>query len=387
MKLHRSNPMSSGWNKGSPQRMATERTRPTFGEIRSWTKVTIGIKTEEPMKHFTSLLSVLILLGGCTQSDDQNPAQLPSNAGRKIELALAATQEDPQSRGSLIPNDDKTYFTSKWTEGDRIGVYAIPVNSEGNLLEGAQYRNIPFSYRSSTGLFHGTLSDCSQNFTEWCYFAYYPYSEDDTNIPFESMRGQISNTFNSKYDHMQTSTVHSATAELGKTNAGEAIRFAFSRSTVIHYFHFTTDAEGVKDEKVLTVKLSLIGNNAFNFGSHPLIVTNYGRPVQFMLTRDQKNAYDTITLTYDPQQAPTAADFTAWINSYPCIPAELLVEITTETNIVRYRNSNSGALSAGTLHKIEIPIPADKWSEHDVSDIPINEWTGGNDEDVEPQNR
>ena len=137
---------------------------------------------------------------------------------------------------------------------------------------------------------------------------------------------------------------------IGKDAAGNAIVFPMKRQTAIAYFHFTTDDENIKDEKVVSAKLSVTGND--NIAAETIAVSYKTDNTISLGARNTPSK--TITITFDAATAPTAADFTAWFNVLPCTFESMTLELETENYTAKILR-NAGATStyeAGKLYKV-----------------------------------
>ena len=314
---------------------------------------------------FKSSMLVAIVaatLVGC--SKDTTETNAPVVKGTTIHFKAEVADDTDGSRASLTPNQYETLFTAAWENTDKIGIYAdngskIDTNAEG-------------TYKSDYKAFSATFTNCTTASNMWSYYAYYPYvdtvdAENNVTVPFGSARTQKGNAYNSAYDIMAADEFlymeESATADPGKDAEGNPIIFAMHRLTAIAYFHFKTEVETVKGEEVVSVTLTV--------DEDKYIANNGG--AKFCFTAAEKAISDTtgrtntITITYEEGNRPTASDFTAWFNVLPVDGlSNLTIDIETTNHTAQFtRKSDVGAISyaAGKLYKVSTSIADTKWQE------------------------
>ena len=271
-------------------------------------------------------------------------------SGYTVTVNFDASVED-ETRATLTPNDGETAFAAAWEDGDKIGIYAYAVDNSAKEYAKTNVKGI-----RTGNEFEATFTDAPAEIASAEYCAYYPYTTAaGTLIPFGSERTQIGNNYNSAYDIMISDKVNvdcedGKSTTIGKDAAGNAIVFPMKRQTAIAYFHFTTDDENIKDEKVVSAKLSVTGND--NIAAETIAVSYKTDNTISLGARNTPSK--TITITFDAATAPTAADFTAWFNVLPCTFESMTLELETENYTAKILR-NAGATStyeAGKLYKV-----------------------------------
>ncbi len=264
-------------------------------------------------------------------------------SGNTVTVKFNASVED--TRATLEPNDGETAFAAAWEDGDQIGIYAYALDNNAEEYKTTNVRG------SRTGNeFEATFTDAPAEIASAEYCAYYPYTSPTgnlTNIPFGSERTQIGNNYNSAYDIMISDKVAVDNASaIGKDADGNAIVFPMKRQTAIAYFHFTTDDENIKEEKIISAKLTVAGND--NIAAETI---NISHKTDGTISLGAKTgASKNITITFDGEVK--AGDFTAWFNVLPCTFDSMTLELETE-NYTATISRNAGAMyEAGKLYKV-----------------------------------
>ena len=285
---------------------------------------------------------------GCSKDATSDVENVTS--GNTVTVNFDASVED-ETRATLTPNDGETAFAAAWEDGDKIGIYAYAVDNSAKEYAKTNVKGI-----RTGNEFEATFTDAPAEIASAEYCAYYPYTTAaGTLIPFGSERTQIGNNYNSAYDIMISDKVNvdcedGKSTTIGKDAAGNAIVFPMKRQTAIAYFHFTTDDENIKDEKVVSAKLSVTGND--NIAAETIAVSYKTDNTISLGARNTPSK--TITITFDAATAPTAADFTAWFNVLPCTFESMTLELETENYTAKILR-NAGATStyeAGKLYKV-----------------------------------
>ena len=285
---------------------------------------------------------------GCSKDATSDVENVTS--GNTDTVNFDASVED-ETRATLTPKDGETAFAAAWEDGDKIGIYAYAVDNSAKEYAKTNVKGI-----RTGNEFEATFTDAPAEIASAEYCAYYPYTTAaGTLIPFGSERTQIGNNYNSAYDIMISDKVNvdcedGKSTTIGKDAAGNAIVFPMKRQTAIAYFHFTTDDENIKDEKVVSAKLSVTGND--NIAAETIAVSYKTDNTISLGARNTPSK--TITITFDAATAPTAADFTAWFNVLPCTFESMTLELETENYTAKILR-NAGATStyeAGKLYKV-----------------------------------
>ena len=268
-------------------------------------------------------------------------------SGNTVTVNFDASVED--TRATLTPEGDEKLFKAAWEDGDKIGIYAYAFDNNAN-----EYAKTNVKGSRTGNEFEATFTGAPAEVASAEYCAYYPYTTAaGTLIPFGSERTQIGNNYNSAYDIMISDKVNvdcedGKSTTIGKDAAGNAIVFPMKRQTAIAYFHFTTDDEKIKAEKVISAKLSVTGND--NIAAETIAVSYKTDNTISLGARNTPSK--TITITFDAATAPTAADFTAWFNVLPCTFESMKLELATENYTATISRNGAGEYVAGKLYKV-----------------------------------
>lgn len=285
---------------------------------------------------------------GCSKDATSDIENVTS--GNTVTVNFDASVED-ETRATLTPNDGETAFAAAWEDGDKIGIYAYALENDAQT-----YTKDNVKGTRTGNEFEATFAGAPAEIASAEYCAYYPYTTaTGTLIPFGSERTQIGNNYNSAYDIMISDKVNvdredGKSTTIGKDADGHAIVFPMKRQTAIAYFHFTTDDEKIKDEKVVSAKLSVTGANI----AAETIKILYNTDKNTISLGAPTNTTNNITISFDTETAPTAADFTAWFNVLPCTFESMTLELETENYTAKILR-NAGATStyeAGKLYKV-----------------------------------
>jgi hypothetical protein len=270
---------------------------------------TVIMKIMTQTLRFTLAIGTLLLVG-CAKSEITQTAEPTENI---VEVTISASS-DNDTRTYLDPLTDGV-FPSKWSEGDKLGVYA-----KGGPFDMAV--NVPFTLlatsASGVGYFSGTLNtkDVKDSYTK-NYYAYYPYNSsanyskpDAIVIPLPQTQYPTMSSFDPKADILfgrpiiNNNPVPSTIDEVG------SLSFQFARAVAIGSFKVSNASE-YYGAKVLQVFLQ--------FGSS--VVSNY---LTADLTKDEptytfdsKSGTNTITLDYTTSNVTLNDDFTAWWTMIP----------------------------------------------------------------------
>ena len=273
-------------------------------------------------------------------------------SGNTVTVKFNASVED--TRATLEPNDGETAFAAAWEDNkDEIGIYVSALDENADNLY--EKENVKGARAENT--FNATFANAPAKIAYAEYCAYYPYTTPTgnlINIPFGSERTQIGNNYNSAYDIMISDKVNvdcedGKSTTIGKDADGNAVVFPMKRQTAIAYFHFTTDDENIKAEKVVSAKLSV--NDGVNIAAE-MIAISYKSDNTISLGA-KPNPTNSITISFDAATAPTAADFTAWFNVLPCTFDSMTLELETENYTATIsRNAGSSTYEAGKLYKV-----------------------------------
>ena len=282
---------------------------------------------------------------GCSKDATSDVENVTS--GNTVTVNFDASVED-ETRATLTPNDGETAFAAAWEDDkDEIGIYVSALDENADTYEKENVKGT-----RAENKFEATFAAAPAKIAYAEYCAYYPHTTATgnlINIPFGKERKQNGNNYNSAYDIMISDkvVVENATA-IGKDAAGNAIVFPMKRQTAIAYFHFTTDDENIKAEKVVSAKLSVTGND--NIAAETIAVSYKTDNTISLGARNTPSK--TITITFDAATAPTAADFTAWFNVLPCTFESMTLELETENYTAKILRNGAGEYAAGKLYKV-----------------------------------
>ena len=297
-------------------------------------------------QFFKSMMSVAIVamaFAGC--SKDATEVTTPATKGVKVQFKAEVIDE---TRATLTSDDDAN-FVAAWEDTDQIGIHAYAMDSEAN-----DYTDNNIIGHRKNNTFETTFVNCPQSGEAWEYYAYYPYTsnytDDNALIPFGSSRVQYDNAYNSQYDIMTSDKVDvQNAANAGEYENGETIVFNMHRQTAIAYFHFKTNKAELQNEKVVSVTLSVDDGKEIAADSVQLAYVTENPSI--VKTTNAKNS---IEITYDADNQPTANDFKAWFNLLPVSGVtSVTVEIETENYVaIISRNADANALNyeAGKQH-------------------------------------
>ena len=271
-------------------------------------------------------------------------------SGNTVTVKFNASVED--TRATLEPNDGETAFAAAWEDGDKIGIYAYALDNDAET-----YTKDNVKGTRTGNEFEATFTGAPTEIASAEYCAYYPYvtaSGTLFNIPFGSERTQTGNNYNSDYDIMISDKVNvdcedGKSTTIGKDADGNAVVFPMKRQTAIAYFHFTTDDEKIKAEKVVSAKLSV--NDGVNIAAETIMIS-YNKSDNTISLGAKTNPTNSITISFDTATAPTAADFTAWFNVLPCTFDSMTLELETENYTATILRNAGSTYEAGKLYKV-----------------------------------
>ena len=314
-------------------------------------------------KSIASVAIVAMAFAGCSKEATDVTAPI-TKKGVTVRFNAEVIDE---TRATLTPDEAEKTFTAAWEDKDQIGFH---IDSEDESFEITGSYDDVLGVRKN-GYFEARFDTKPANAFYWNYYAYYPYSADNTYgncqalVPFGGERIQYGNEYNSEYDIMVSSGVAASkmeegtTIEVGVDENGNAIVMPMKRMTAIAYFHFTTTAEA-KTDKVLSVTLSATPSKE----SAPLAAdkayVHYGE-TEHQSVENGGTAVNTIKITYDSATAPTAADFKAWFNVFPGTFSDVKLAIETENYTAEIARTGDVMYEAGKLAKVSGKISDSKW--------------------------
>lgn len=308
----------------------------------------------EAMKNlfkYTMLIAAAVMAFACSKSDE--PAYETQDQAVKVAIAATSSIEvEGESRATLTPNEEDTYFTAAWEMGDQLGLYTnyYILNAEGVLQQNRANSNSSLPYVGD-GVFEGEIKAGSGDVVKWDYHAYYPYNANTSNIPFGD-RVQNGNNFNGAYDLMS-----GVVLDVQPEDHGTVLNLDMKRATALVYFHLTNTAEWAQTEKVTRLVLS---SDKWFAGPYAKFSNNdYTWSIQSSTGRETE-----IVMTFEEGTNPTAAELKAYFNIYPNGSPKLTLTIYTEAHKLVIANPTSKAYEAGMLYKVAKDVTASAWADH-----------------------
>ena len=297
------------------------------------------------MKTFSHFLliapAVAITLVSCSKEFEQTENETPI---AKSHIEFYANVSETDTKATLTPNEDDSYFASAWQDSDRICLAAS--SEDGDFDEEA-----PATWNGSA--FEADFDAPKPEVkSKWQYTAVYPYSEDGA-IPFASPRRQIGNEYNSAYDIMYGAVEYNS-AFLGQDDNEDPFVIPMKRLTGIAYFHITSEL----DEEVVLATLT-VDSGSIAAETITVIGNEEGASIQ------PENKVNQINLTLDNA---SSSDLQLWFNVLPGTYDGLTLEIETTNHKTVLRSNKSMTYTAGKLNKVVKSIAKEAWE--DVSRAP-----------------
>lgn len=268
--------------------------------------------------------------------------------------ATAAYEAEADTRATLTPNEAENLFTAAWEVGDALAV-RTEVSTDGTTFEGKESQaKLTYDGSSFTGTFK-TQEDA----VAWKYYAYYPYTESNSAIPFGD-RVQNGNNYNSDYDLMIGSTLGIESVTPGQTADGGNIAIDMQHSMALVYFHLTNTAEWAANEKI--VKAVLTSDKWFSGEYAKFSTSNYDWSIQ----SDYRSTE--IGMTFEEGTNPTADDVKLYFHIFPNAEPKLTLTLYTASHKMVIANTTSKAYNAGVLYKISKDC-TEKWVENQLGQL------------------
>lgn len=306
-----------------------------------------GAKTGRAMKNlfkYTMLIAAAVMAFACSKSDE--PAYEVQDQAVKVAIAATSSIEvEGESRATLTPNEEDTYFTAAWEMGDQLAI-RTEVSTDGTTFTGKESQG-QLSY-TGNGIFEGTLKT-QEGAVAWNYYAYYPWTSSNSTIPFGD-RVQNGNNYNGDYDLMLGQCL-GVQSEL----PGEGVALDMKRATALVYFHLTNTAEWAQTEKVTRLVLS---SDKWFAGTAKYSTSKY------IFSIESANRVNDIVMTFEEGTNPTAAEVKAYFNIFPNGEPKLTLTIYTEAHKLVIANPTSKAYEAGMLYKVAKDVTASAWADH-----------------------
>ena len=319
----------------------------------------------------TILKTFVATVVACALVSCNKEAVAPDNNGEYVKVSFLADAQDVSTKATLTPDDEDAVFSSAWEVKDKLSVEYMSFAGEGSS-------GVVDAIWNGTS-FDAVINDGSKG--EWSYDAIFPAPQvrsiDEVRfIDFGSSRTQKGNSYNSKYDLMESGAIVFTDAEAGKTNDGKPVKFQMNRQTGIAYFHLKSSLAG---ETIVSATLSVKGGY---IASSSVKVKDYANGYD-LSTKD----LDSITLTFEDGTAPAADDFKLWFNVLPTDYTSLTLAIETTGHTATITNATVGSYKAGQLYKVAgnidsklvaTPVEEDKVFFYESFDK--TSGTGGNDD-------
>lgn len=301
---------------------------------------------------YTMLIAAAVMAFACSKSDE--PAYEVQDQAVKVAIAATSSIEvEGESRATLTPNEEDTYFTAAWETGDQLGLYTnyYILNAEGVLQQNRANSNSSLPYVGD-GIFEGEIKAGSGDVVKWDYHAYYPYNANTSNIPFGD-RVQNGNNFNGAYDLMS-----GVVLDVQPEDHGTVLNLDMKRATALVYFHLTNTAEWAQTEKVMRLVLS---SDKWFAGPYAKFSNNdYTWSIQSSTGRETE-----IVMTFEEGTNPTAAELKAYFNIFPSgSSSKLTLTIYTEAHKLVIANPTGKKYEAGMLYKVAKDLTASAWADH-----------------------
>lgn len=268
------------------------------------------------MKNHVSLLTLAatLLLGACSTYEE-----LPATSGSSETTVgfLADIAPREQSRAD-IDIDFGTGLTGTWNGEDNLGVLA---NDFSKLLQ--------FTYAPDSKAFKGPLTGTKG---DWAYRAFYPHNGNATvsgttvTLPFNALRTQKGNKYNSEFDIMAADAISCIGANPGETTEGDAVKFNLHRITSILALKLQGGSSAEKIASVMLTAEKPIASEQLTFtipsdpnaaydpsAISPALVAGGTSATGAPISIDSKH----ITVTYADGTAPSADYSETFFNVLP----------------------------------------------------------------------
>lgn len=313
----------------------------------------------------TILKTFVATVVACALVSCNKEAVAPDNNGEYVKVSFLADAQDVSTKATLTPDDEDAVFSSAWEVKDKLSVEYMSFAGEGSS-------GVVDAVWNGTS-FDAVINDGSKG--EWSYDAIFPAPQAKS-VDFGSSRTQKGNSYNSKYDLMESGAIFFTDAEAGKTDDGKPVKFQMNRQTGIAYFHLKSS---LAEETIVSATLSVKGGY---IASSSVTVKDYANGYD-LSTKD----LDSITLTFEDGTAPAADDFKLWFNVLPTDYTSLTLAIETTGHTATITNATVGSYRAGQLYKVAgnidsklvaKPVEEDKVFFYESFDK--TSGTGGNDD-------
>lgn len=294
---------------------------------------------------YTMLIAAAVMAFACSKSDE--PAYEVQDQAVKVAIAATSSIEvEGESRATLTPNEEDTYFTAAWEMGDQLAIRTL-YSTDGTSFTGKESRG-QLSY-TGNGIFEGTLKT-QEGAVAWNYYASYPWTSSNSAIPFGD-RVQNGNNYNGDYDLMLGECL-GVQSEL----PGEGVALDMKRATALVYFHLTNTAEWAQTEKVTRLVLS---SDKWFAGTAKYSTSDY------IFSIESANRVNDIVMTFKEGTNPMAAELKAYFNIFPSgSSSKLTLTIYTEAHKLVIANPTGKKYEAGMLYKVTKDVTSSAWADH-----------------------
>ena len=280
-------------------------------------------------KIFKSMMFLAAAATALTACNKEADIQETGKTGEMETLRFYAVVNDAETKATLTTEDEKT-FKAAWEEGDKMDIEVSGGNNRADV----------FSATRKGSYFEFDIpSDWTEEGT-WSYRAYYP---SKTSVPFGADRVQNGSNYASQYDVMLHEYSTFANSKCGYDSKGDHVVLPMSRVTSILYFHLTSDLEETLQSATLTVEGGDIAAETLTYDDSE---------IKFVASEGSQT-FNTITLTFKEETAPSAKDFCLWYNILPVDATGLTLTVTTTSGkTATLANTKGKTYAAGKLNKI-----------------------------------
>lgn len=298
------------------------------------------MKTTKRFLYFAAVSS--FLFAACSReavAPEENVTPGENNGGTYLVYFGAEAALDDAATGSKatltedVTEAGKAIFRSAWEKGEQAYIRYIAT--------GMSQPDYKFAtWDSSNGMF--SVPFTNNDASNWSYNMLYPLLSE---VNFSSNRTQSGSIYNSKYDVMLASA-EVTNALPGKDDNGDQLVFNMNRQTGIAYFHFTSSLT----DKLLSATLSIDpeGDSFISSDTYRLHnANNFADGFDFTLPKNS------ITITFDPENTPTADDFCLWFNVLPAKYSSLSLRVITTDHEFTLKKSTAGSYEKANLYKVE----------------------------------
>lgn len=311
-------------------------------------------------KAFT-ILAAAALFAGCSNFDEANdPARTGDNTFVQLRADVA---DDAETRAGITVGEDS--FSGHWEKGDAMGVLFTAPGAAAELRK--------FTYNDSEFAFEGELPAQSG---AWRYLAFYPHADVSgtrASVPFGNLRTQKGNAYNCASDALVAEELNYGSAEAGKTDAGDPVRFRLNRLTSI--LNLEVKGGGNSDKVRYVLLTSENESQTLSAASIDFDISSMGSDLAFSATAPS----NVIALGFEEGTAPDAGDIDAFFNIMPGNYEKLTIDVITASQIGTVtieRNDPNRKFVAGKLYKrSEVPVfrpleaPSLDWPGHDMDAV------------------